>query len=300
MAKSYLQLATDFTTLSNDASTSNLTLGKSLINIGIRKVLGLSDWTFMKDSKSISSGTSVQDYDPPYNMYKLEYVNVWYGNVWYVPKEVKDGESWRKLNAVTVYSSIPQYYYISNRTHKISLFPIPNDSNGTIKMGFTKKIRDYSVTDYSTGSVTVSSAGTIFTGNNTTWHAGMVGRYLQVTDTNTAIDDYWFEITNFSSATTVSVKEVSPNAVSGGTYTISELVPLPDGFESLPLWYSLFHYYQMKEKPTLAREYERFYNDGVLDLLARDSRSVTGLIEKQAPITMYDVNANPWTMGTIQ
>mgnify|MGYP001571625931 CR=1 FL=1 len=297
--KTFNQTVSDFLVLSNDSSGT--TLAKTLINIGTHKVLSLSDWSFLKDSKSISSGTGVQNYNPPYNMAKMEYVNYWYGGVWYTPKEIRDGETWTQLTAVsTVTSAIPQYWYISNRTHKIGLCPASTNSKGTIKMGFTKKIRDFSVSDYSTGSISASANGTIFTGTSTNWTDLMAGRFLQVSAGTTVAHGYWFEITAVGSSTSLNVKESIPSDISAGTYTISETIPLPDGFEDIPLWYALNQYYQMKLQPVLAREYGIMYKEGIQDLLMRDSRSVTGLIEKDEPISMYDVNSNPWTIGTIQ
>jgi len=298
--KTFTQLATDYTTLSNDDSAGNLALGKTLINISAKQILNMSDWTFNKDSKTISTGTGIQNYDPPYNMLKMDYVRYWYGGVWYTPKEIKSGELWSKLTDVpSVTSSIPEYWYVSNRTNKIGLYPASADSSGTIKMGFTKKIRDFSVSDYSTGSASVSANGTIFNTTTGTWNDKMVGRYIKVSSTDTPIDDFWFEITGIDSTGTAYVKQQAPNAVSGGSYTISEMIPLPEGFGELPLYYALGQYYQRKEQPVLAREYTIMYKEGVDDLLMRDSRSVTGLVEKEEPVGLENPSFNPWKMGTI-
>lgn len=295
--KSFNSLVSDFLALSNDSSGT--VLAKNLINIGTKKVLGLSDFTFNRDSKTYSSGTSTQWYDSPYNSAKIDYVAYEYGGTWYVPKEIRDGETWQTINSVSTTSSIPYYWFVSNATKRIGLYPASADASGTIKVGFTKKIRDFSVTDYSTGSVSAVSGGSIFTGVGSIWNAKMVGRYLQVSSGSTQLEDFWFEITSFGSATSVNVKESIPNAVSISNYTISEMIPLPDGYETLPLWYSLGQYYQMKEKPVLGREYERMYKEGIQDLLNTDSRSVSGLMEQQNLGTPEPPWSNPWTMGTI-
>lgn len=298
MAKTYNALVDDFITLSNDSSGS--ATGKTLINFGIRKFLGLSDWTFNKSTKTYSTGTSQQSYDPPYNMLKADWVSAWYGGRWYVPAEIKDGKTWQIINSVgNVTSSIPIYWFVSNTSHKISLYPASVDSKGTVKVGFTKKIRDYSASDYSTGSVTALSAGTVFSGIGTSWGSIMAGRYIKMSATDTAVDGFWFEILSVGSTGSLWVREPLPNAATNAAYTISEMMPFPDGHEDLPLWYALDRYYQMKEKPTLAREYERMWKEDSVDLLRRDSRSVTGLITQQGEVEQPDVNRDSWFIGTL-
>ena len=133
----------------------------------------------------------------------------------------------------------------------------------------------------------------------------MAGRYIKLANTNTEIDGFWFEILSVGSTGALYVREPSPNLTSGTshTYVISELIPIPDGFEDLPLWYALDRYYQMKEKPNLAKEYERFWRDGLGDLTGRDSRSVTGIVEKEVlgdTNIPPDINSNPWLLGTLK
>ena len=90
--KSFNQTVSDFRTLSGDNSTDTQTLGKSLINTCIKRVLARADQTFNKDSKTYTSVASQQDYDPPYNAARLEGVSVYVGGVWYVPQEVRSRE----------------------------------------------------------------------------------------------------------------------------------------------------------------------------------------------------------------
>jgi hypothetical protein len=293
--KTINKLASDFAIHTNDSSGSTLELGKSLINMGVRKIMNLSDWSFNMDTVNYSTGTYVQDYTLPYNVNKVDYVKEWYGHVWYVPKEVKLRKDWTILNSVDSYSTIPTHWFYDEATKKVSLFPIASGVGGTVVVGYTKKIRDLSVADYSTGSVTVSASGTIFTGAGSSWGSMMVGRYLQPFGNNSYLDGYWFEIVSVPSTTAIQVKQIADVALSAGSYQISELIPFPEGYEDIPLWYALDKYYQIKEKPTLAREYERMWKEGVDDLKMRDEKTVVGILEKQS-ISMVNPNENPWDM----
>jgi len=294
--KSFNQTVSDFQTLSGDNSTDTQTLGKSLINTCIKRVLARADWTFNKDSKTYTSVASQQDYDPPYNAARLEGVSVYVGGVWYAPQEVRSGEAWRKLNAVTVTSDIPNYWYVSNRTKKWSLFPIPSSSGNTMVLKFLKKIRDYSAADYTTGTITTTANSTAIVGDTTVWTKRMIGRYIQITSADTIIGDYWFEITDVIDATHLTVRELVPVAVTGASYTIAEMIPLPDGFEDIPLWYALDLYYQMREAPVLAREYERMWKESLEELEGRDARSSVDILKKQGKLYPTNPNENPWAI----
>jgi len=296
MAKTFNAIMTDFQTISGDSSAGTLTLAKSLGNTCIKKVLGMSDWNFFKDSKTFASIAQQQFYDIPYNAAKVEYVNVTFGSVVYVPDEVKSGKDWAKLNAVVVYSDVPQYWYFSNRTRKTGVFPIPSSINQSWKMGFIKKIRDYSVADYTTGTVTTVANSLTITGATTAFVASMVGRYIKITGTNTILDDFWFEITGITDGTHLTVREQAPVAVTGASFTIAEMIPFPDGFEDIPLWFALAMYFQMREKPVLAREWERAYKEAIDTLFKRDKRTGDSILEKQGKIEPYDSNFNPWSL----
>jgi hypothetical protein len=106
----------------------------------------------------------------------------------------------------------------------------------------------------------------------------------------------WLEINGYTSGTVITVRESVPVAVAGASFTIAELIPFPDGFEDIPLWFALDKYYQMREKPALGREYERMWKEALDELERRDIRSATGILEKQTPITPVDVNSDPWAI----
>ena len=294
--KSFNQTSTDFTTISGDASATNLAFGKSMINQGIHHILSLSDWNFNKDSKDYTTVAATQDYNAPYNCLKVEFVRVYYGSLWYTPTEIRTGEEWSKLNNTTVSGDIPYFWYVSNRTRKISLFPIPSTGGATMRVGFTKKQRDFSVADYTTGTLTTVLNSAAITGAGVAWTASMIGRGLKITSTATILGDFWFEILTIPTALTMTIRELTPAVVAGASYTISEMIPFLDGFEDIPLYYALEKYYQMRIQPVQAREYERMWRDGVQEMLGRDQRSATGILEKQTPLQVVNPNSNPWSI----
>jgi len=294
--KTFLEALSDFKTITNDTSTGNDTLGIILLNQGSKKYLSSSDWTFNKGIKTYATGTSVQIYDIPYNAAKVDYLHYWYGGVWYTPVQIRNKDEWRRINSVSVTSSIMTHYLVDEESGDIEVYPISDDASGTIELGFTKKIRNLGLANYSTGSVSASSGSTKFTISGGTWNSKMTGRFIQVGGTNTSIDDYWFEIMDASSGS-LTVKESIPVTITTatGTYVISEGLPFPDGYEDLPMVYALKRYYQQKEKLTIAREYEKEEDILLGNLMKRDQRSVQGVLTK-GDGNYPDVNSNSWAI----
>ena len=298
--KSFTQTFTDCQSISNDSSATTLALFKGWINDCVHKVLSLSDWTFNKDSKTYTSVAQQQDYDTPYNMAKLDYVRIYMGGVYYTLKEIKSGTLWQQINYVPVYSDVPSLYHVSNRTRKISIYPIPSSTAQTIKIGFTKKVRDLSVADYTTGTVTTVVDDNTITGAGATWVNKMAGRYINITNTSEVIGGMWLEIVSVVPASsTLEVRENMPVSVAGASYTIAEMIPFMDGFEDIAIWFAMDRFYQMRENPTYAREYERMWKEAVDEMMARDQRSCEDILEKETGVQVLNPNSNPWSIEII-
>lgn len=293
--KSLNQLSLDFLTFSNDPNAA--TLSKSLMNTAVHYVMSLEDWNFNKDSKTYTSTASQQDFTIPMNCAKVRYVEIYSGSLWYVPNEIKSGTLWRKLNYTPVYSDIPQFWYISNSTQKVSIFPIITSAGNLVKVGFTKKLKDLSAADYTTGTVSAVANGTAITGAGATFTTSMIGRSLQVSGTNTIVDGMWFDIIDVPTAATLTVKQMIPAAITGATYTISELIPFMDGFENIALFWALDVYYKTREMPALSTYYEKMWTTMLEDMRGRDMRSADSLLRQQNKIPALDPNSFAWGLS---
>ena len=297
--KSFTQTYTDFQSITNDASTSSLALAKTYINNCVHKILSLSDWNFNKSYKDYTTAASQKEFEKPYNAAKVSDVYVYTGGVWYVPKEIKTDALWKKINYVAITSDVPSYWFVNNETGNIELYPTHNTAGDTVRVKFTKRIRDMSVADYITGTLTTVVNDQTILGAGTTWVDKMEGSWLKITSTVEPIGDMWFEIESITDTTHLEIKENMPVAVAGASYVIAEMIPFMDGFEDIALWYSLDKYYQMREKPTLAREYERMWKEALEELFARDQKSADGVLEKEIPLDIKDPNKDPWAIEIV-
>lgn len=303
MAKTFQQAITDVSVLANDATLniggSNETTTKSLLNMGIKFVLSMADWNFNKTYVDITSVDGTQGYAIPQNAARVSDVFVYANSIWYTPVEIKDETKWRQLNYTTTdESDATQFWHFSMANGKVELYPTPASNGNTIRVNYTKKVRDLSdTTGYSTGTISTTANGSTITGAGTTFTARMVGSSLKITSTTTAAGDFWYEIMSYTSALSIAVKPTVPATIAGASYTINEMIPFAEGFEDIAIWFALDKYYQTKEMPGMANQYSMMWRDALQEMKARDQRSVKGLLKREDGSQVIDSNYNPWTIS---
>ena len=289
MAKTFNQLVSDYKTISRDSSSGNETLGKQLLRDFIREILYAEDWTFNRGTSTANTVADQQYYNLPYNCWRLRKVTITVDSTTYTPREVKDEKMWSILNSVSSSSNVPTYFYVKPSTNQVGFYPVPSEDNNTITYSFQKKILDYGASDYTTGTISVNNGSDTVTGSGTSWSSDMVGRHIK-------ISDFWYEITAVNSTTELEIRpEFGGSNVSGDSYQISELVPLPDGFENLPLWKALAIYFQSRDSAgsrVQANQYLTLYLEGLEQLYRRDAKTTSEIL-KQGDIYLPDINRYP-------
>lgn len=238
--KSYSTLRTLFGTLSNNAETNNLALGVELMNDEIKRICSKRDWPFLQTSRTMSTVDGQQEYVLPADCDIPTNVTVTIGTTKYVPSEVPNRQFWDKLTQMTTFeSNFPQYFYIYEG--KMNLFPIPASAlTDGMTINYRKKVVDLSVADYTTGTVSITTATSTVTGSGTTFTAAMVGRYIKFTSG----DGQWYKILTYTDATHIVLETTYlGTTLSGSAFTIGEMSPLPDAYQDLPLWGALATFY---------------------------------------------------------
>ena len=263
--KTYTGLRTQFGKLSNNESTTNLTLGDQLINDSLRYLT--TKYFFNERTYTVPGGTvaSTQDYQLPYNIKTIINCYVSVGNIRYQPKEVPSRAFWDSLNFVPYTSDIPQYYYIYNK--RLYLFPTPASSSNAISINYKARLTDLSQADYTTGTLGVTTATTAITGAGTTWTSAMAGRWLQITAPTG--DNNWYEIASVTNTTALVLTNAyqGTTIASGATYTIGEVPWLPEDYQDLPLYRALEIYFTSRvPDPARAELYKGLYDTGFAQL----------------------------------
>jgi len=284
--KTFNQLLSDYKTISRDSSSDNEAFGKQLLIDYIRELLYMEDWTFNRGSATDETVADQQYYPLPYNCWRIRSVKVEVSSTIYPLQEVKDENEWTRLNSVEVSSDVPTHFFIKPSTNEIGIYPIPSSDGNTITYSFQKRVPDYGETDYSTGTVSVTNGSTAVTGSGTTFTSDMVGRYIKV-------NKYWYKISSVTDNTHLTLlTEYGESTESGASYTISELVPILEGFENVPLYRALEVYFNSRENPVQADRYKILYQNGLSNLYKRDSKT-TGDVLLQSEVIQKDPNNWP-------
>src|SRR3990167_8726802 len=122
----YTGLRNLFGSLTNNTASANLTLGDTLNNNSIQKILGKRAWPFL-DAEVTTTTTANQAYvEVPARIKKVKTVRVQQGTTNYHPKEAPNRQFWDNLNSVTsssYTSDAPEWFYHSDG--RVYIWPTP-------------------------------------------------------------------------------------------------------------------------------------------------------------------------------
>lgn len=271
--KSFTTLKNLFGSLTNNTETTNLTLGAQWINDGIRRIISMPfNWDFLEKTTTDVTVASQQSYQLPYNYEKLNSVTVTVGTYVYPVKEVSSLSYWNSLNLVTSFTSTyPQWFFVQDGNLK--LWPIPSASSNTITYNYKVAVKDLSVADYTTGTVTLTNASTVVTGAGTTFTSAMPGRYLQATN-----DGFWYELSTFTSTTVMNLRKKFQGITTAGlAYIVGEMPVLPESYHDLPVFYAASQYWYQNGDAGRGQQYERLFNEGIARLVKDHGLKTTSL-----------------------
>lgn len=246
-------------TLSGDSGTANLVILDQLHNEKIREVISQKPWGFRQKTKTIDVVTS-NIHALPADCGRVLNVTVTRGSIKYTPDRVKTREQWDKLTQSTASTSdIPQYYFPFGKT--LAFFPGPATAGtAACTVAYMREHKDLSIADYSTGTiVSITSGATTVTGSSTAWTASMAGRYIRITESDTANkgDGVWYEISSVTSTTVLElVAPYAGTSIAAGAaaYVIGQSSMIPEDHQMAPVYGALesFFTYVQPEKDRAA------------------------------------------------
>ena len=200
------------------------------------------------------SPSGVQFYDLPNDYDQLVSSTITVGSNIYTPKEAPTREFWDNLNITTYNSNYPEWYFIF--AGQIGFWPTPSTADQTITYSYDQLIKDLSIADYTTGTLSVTSGAVAVTGSGTTWTIAMIGRWLKITPTDSATtsgDGFWYQVSSVESTTALTLtKPYSGATVTGGAYTLGQVSFLPDPYQDIPVYWAA-HIYYSSVQPDLQR-----------------------------------------------
>jgi hypothetical protein len=298
----YTSIRNLFGKLVNDASSTTLTLGDTLINTSYREILASQPWAFLEASTTQLTVASQQNYLLPYNCSKITNVTVLIGTVRYVPKQITSREEWDFLNLNSaIRSNIPVFWY--QWGGQVYLWPTPSAAGNTITINYKKQIRDLSKADYTTQQiVTATNGSTAIVGSSTAWTTDMAGRWLQIGISATSNakngDGMWYEIASIDSATTLTlVKPYGGTSVTlaSDAYIIGDLPLISEEYQILPIYRACQIFFSsVQPDATKAELYKGLYTDQLASMKITYGSKSTSPVLKEDDIRVIDPNALIW------
>lgn len=269
--------------LTDNQDAANLTLGDTLINEGIRVMLGDIPWPFLQKTTTATTVASQQSYQLPGDLARLVSVYIQVGTYKYVPTEVTSYDDWNRLNNPTgVTSDNVSFYFVQD--HTIQFWPTPANNSNTITYEYLQAVKDISVADYTTGTITTATNGSAsIVGDSTSWTAGMVGKYIRFTSTNAANvgDGLWYKISAVGSATTLTLDSVyTGTSIAAGTaaYTIVDASIIPEKYQIGPVYYAVAEYWRKTMKDDLADRYQAKFDEILLRMKREEGTKTTSVV----------------------
>lgn len=232
--------------LTNNESSTNLTLGDTLITSETKRIIAKIGGNLLESEATGTTVANTQTYRLPNRVKKLRGITVQQGTTIWPLTESPSITHWNELNSAgTSYAAdTPIWYRAFGRS--VKFWPIPASSANVINYQFDKRYVENSVLDYTVGSIGTATQGTTViqgnaSGSTTAWTDSMEGRFILINKTNNVNsgDGEWYEIRAVSNATTLILQTPydGQNIVNGtAIYTIGEIAPLPDGFHELPVY----------------------------------------------------------------
>ena len=257
---SYTTARNYFGQLTNDTSSGNLTNGDTHINADIGRVLGKRPWPFLFREGTVAQVASQQWVAIPANIKKVTGIQVTSGSTVITPREAPSREFWNRLNAQTpeaYKSDWPNWWYFFNG--RVYFSPTPSTAN-TVSFVGRKTFGRLNIADYTTGNVTSAAHGSTRISGTTAgvWTRAMEGRFLRVTAENNPDkgDDEWYEVETVIGGTTLNLVKpyegISITQWGTAAYTMGQIVPLPDGYQEIPIYNAVSVYYGSKGMPGAA------------------------------------------------
>lgn len=279
----YTGSRTLFGDLTNNDETPNLTFGDTMINEGIQMMLGDIAWPFLENQRTQATVDGQQFYDLPADVDKIVSVTVVVGTTKYRPRQLFSFDQWDFVNsAQNVEANQPSYFFVYQNT--FGLWPIPNSADGTITVTYKRKVRDISVADYTTGTITtIANGGTAVTGSGTSWNASMVGRYIRITYSNAANvgDGLWYEIEAVGGATSLTLaRPYLGTAITAGSaaYTIGDVMIIPEKYQKGPVYYAAAEYWRKNGDVPRTDRFENMYAKLMVQMVEEYSQKTTDYV----------------------
>lgn len=273
--------------LSGDTSASILTMLKSDLNLGAKKLNTSMGRYFTRQSKSTNLVAGQQYYQTPPDCLKVTGIDFLLSTDRRLPtRQIRSEYKWRQLNFYPRTSNYVEHYF-NKGSDEFGLYPIPaNSVTAGLIIYYEARERDLVVADYSTGTIALTNGSTTVTGTGTAFTDNMIGRILKTTD---GTDDYSYKIVGRSSGTVLTLEEPYIGlSATGIAYKIGESFVFPEEYHDAPIDFALARFFELRNNPERANYHLSKFKLSVIEARnAYASSSTSSVITDDLPTDTF-------------
>ena len=279
--RTFTKFRKDIASYSNVSTSDTIEMEKidGYLNDSIRTICNQhgGKLRFLEATKDMVTVADQQTYQIPNGFRKIMDLYIYdgagaVGDTIYTPRMIYDPKIWKHvLQGKLGTSEVPYLTYIENTQFKVE--PVPSVSGNKITLRGRLKVRDLTIADYVTGTITtIANNTTTVTGSGTTWTASMKGRYINF-DEASGGDGFWYKIDSVTNGTTLELlKPYEGTSIASGTatFTIGQSSVIPSAYDVGVVYRSTALYWTNQKDLERARTYWLLYDGGKEAGLSKD------------------------------
>lgn len=260
----FIQMCYDF---ANDNSAGSLAFINRMGNVGYKRAMRYFGRQFEERTKTTTTVAGQQYYQLPIDYTFSKSFKILVGSYSYPTEEVRGQEEWDALNRQTNFSNTrPLRHFIRLNTgvggDEVGFWPTPSASGNAITFVFEAvpaSIGQVAVLS-TTGSITGSSA--TLSDTAATFTPLLVGRYMYIPPPYG--DGQYYRINQYVSSTQLGIQNYYEGAtVANQSYGIYDLFGLTEEAQMIPVYYTMWHFYLMRQNDELAGEYKNMHDEEI-------------------------------------
>lgn len=243
----FTQLKNQYVNLSQLSSTSNATLGGTLINQG-QTYYTRKYFTDMK-SQNYATVASQANYKYPadFKSFREAYIQV--GAQKWTLQELKTREQYDTVTFIQYTSDIPQYIYLDETTKQFFIFPTPASNDNTIVFNYLYSLVDLEMEDITVNATVTSGSSTVTVASPVLTEGYSVNGYFKIS-LNNGGDGIWYPISQIVDTTTLTLSNNYTGTSGTLSCTIGQMPYIDKDFHDILVYRALRVYHGSINKDT--------------------------------------------------
>lgn len=251
--------------LADDNTAKNLAFILRIGNIGYRRAMRYFGRQFEERTKTANTVAAQQYYQLPIDYAFSKTFKVLVGTYSYPTEEVRGQKEWDDLNRITTISNTrPTKHFIRLNAgiggDEVGFWPIPSVSNEPITFVYEAVPANIGQAAVLSTTGSLSNGSATLTDTAATFNTALVGRYFYAAPP--VGDGQYYKVSAYVSSTSLTIQNYYEGPTfSNAAYGFYDLFGLPEEAQMLPVYYTMWHFYLMRQNDELARQYKEDYNE---------------------------------------